>query len=227
MIKRIVLWLKVKLAAVNSIGREVSYEASSKIVGSTLRGKVQIAGGCRIYDCYMAGPVTIGRYTSVFGPNTDIRAKINPIRIGNFCSIARNVSMQEYNHNSRKLSTYFIGKNVFAENWSNEQISKAAIDIGHDVWIGSHCVLLSGARIGNGAIIAANSVVTGDIPAYAIAAGSPAKVIKYRFSPGVIRRLSALEWWHWPLDEIKANKHLFEKEFDLSLLGAANYLKHE
>ena len=227
MVKRIISWLKVRLDRFNSLGKEVQCEASSQIVGSTLRGRVSIAEGCRIYYCLLAGPITIGRFTSVFGPNTDLRAMINPIKVGNFCSIARNVSMQEYNHNPSRLSTYFIGKNVFAENWEHEQVSKAGIEIGHDVWIGTQCVILGGAKIGNGAIIAANSVVTGEIPAYAIAVGSPAKVIKYRFSPGVIRRLEELQWWHWPLEKIKANKHLFEKDFDISQLAASNSLKYE
>ena len=90
--------------------------------------------------------------------------------------------------------------------------------MGHDVWIGTHCVLLSGAKIGNGAIIAANSVVTGEIPAYAIAAGSPAKVIKYRFSEEMISSLNALSWWHWPMEKIQGNKQLFENDFNADTL---------
>lgn len=218
MIRRMILRLKKILENMNIIGKEVVYDDSCTLIGSTLTGKVTLGAGCRVYKSYLSGSITIGRYTSLSGPNTDLWAKINPISIGNFCSIARNVTMQEYNHNPKKISTYFIGKNVFSEVWKDEQISKAGIEVGHDVWIGTHCVLLSGAKIGNGAIIAANSVVTGEIPAYAIAAGSPAKVIKYRFSEEMISSLSALGWWHWPMEKIQANKQLFEKDFDVNTL---------
>lgn len=218
MIKRLLLRLKKILENMNIIGREVVYDESCKLIGSTLIGNVTVGAGCRIYKSYLAGPITIGRYTSLSGPNTDLRAKIHPISIGNFCSIARNVIMQEYNHNPKKISTYFMGKNIFSETWKDEQISKAGIEVGHDVWIGTYCVLLSGAKIGNGAIIAANSVIAGEIPAYAIAAGSPAKVIKYRFSAEMISSLNALGWWHWPMEKIQANKQLFEKDLDVDTL---------
>ena len=218
MIRRLILRLKKILESTNIIGKEVVYDDSCTLIGSTLTGKVTLGAGCRVYKSYLSGPITIGRYTSLSGPNTDLWAKINPISIGNFCSIARNVTMQEYNHNPKKISTYFMGKNVFSEVWKDEQISKAGIEVGHDVWIGTHCVLLSGAKIGNGAIIAANSVVTGEIPAYAIAAGSPAKVIKYRFSEEMISSLNALGWWHWPMEKIQGNKQLFENDFNADTL---------
>lgn len=69
------------------------------------------------------------------------------------------------------------------------------ITIGHDVWIGSDVFIASGVNIGHGAIIAANSVVTKDIPPYQIAGGNPARIIKSRFEPSLIDSILATEWW--------------------------------
>jgi virginiamycin A acetyltransferase len=182
---------------------------------SAIIGDVKIGSGCKIIDgvqIHAGSPVRVGHYTSINGPNTDIFARINPVTIGNFCSIARNVSIQEYNHCSNRLTSYFVLHNIFGESIKNDIESKGAIEIGHDVWIGAQCVILSGSKIGNGAIIAANSVVTGTIPDFAIAGGSPAKVIKYRFSDEVISELKKLQWWNWSIDRIRRNRHLFENE---------------
>ncbi|MBW4360340.1 CatB-related O-acetyltransferase [Flavobacterium sp. NAS39] len=88
-------------------------------------------------------------------------------------------------------------------------ISKGSIKIGNDVWIGTHSVILSGVTIGNGAIIASNSVVTTDVPPYAIVGGSPAKILKYRFDNEVIDKLKIIKWWDWDVEKIEANKNVF------------------
>lgn len=155
--------------------------------------------------------IQIGRFTSISGPNTDLICAINPIKIGSFCSIARNVSIQEYNHNMDNFTTYYVGKNLDVELASSEKISKGAIEIGNDVWIGTQCVILSGAKIGDGAIIAANSVVTGEIPPYAIAGGSPAKVIKFRFSKNKINKLIQSDWFN---NITKDNYEKYEMELN-------------
>jgi len=69
-------------------------------------------------------------------------------------------------------------------------------------------MILSGVNIGNGAVVGAGSVVTKDIPSYAIAAGNPAKIIKFRFNDNIISQLEEIKWWDWDEDKIKAN-HLF------------------
>jgi acetyltransferase-like isoleucine patch superfamily enzyme len=103
--------------------------------------------------------------------------------------------------------------NVFGEKSIDDNIySNGPIEIKNDVWIGAHSVILSGAVIDNGAIVAANSVVTGYVPPYAIVAGSPAKVIKYRFEPEIIELLNELQWWNWDIDKIKANKPFFKNK---------------
>lgn len=70
-------------------------------------------------------------------------------------------------------------------------------EIGHDVWIGDNVVLSTAVKIGNGAVIAANSVVVKDVPPYAIVGGNPARIIKMRFPDEVIQRIQAAEWWKY------------------------------
>lgn len=186
---------------------------SAKISGCKLFGNIEIsenvkiAGGVQIHS--ESKKVTIGRYSAINGPNTDIHCYINSVRIGAFTSIARNVNIQEFNHNYTGISTYLINKNIFGKSKSLDIHSKGEIIIGNDVWIGAQCVILSGAKIGNGAIIAANSVVVGDIPAYAIAAGTPAKVLKFRFDRETIDILESMAWWEWSIEKIIENEDLF------------------
>lgn len=198
----------------NSIGSSGKIDASAVITSSVLHGNISVGEGTRIDQCVIAGKeISIGRFSSLNGPNMAIYAEINKVTIGSFCSIARNVDIQEWNHPVKKLSTSLVKRRVLGENMINEIESKGDITIGHDVWIGAQCVILSGATIGNGAIIGANSVVSGDdIPPYAIAVGTPAKVIKYRFEPDVIAEIEQLQWWNWDAQKLKANMHLFDNE---------------
>lgn len=194
---------KTKLAG------SITIDTSVLLSNTVIEGEVKIGsyskivGGVELY-----GNIEIGRNTTINGHNTDLRASINKIVIGNFCSIARNVTFQEFNHDHRRLTTYFIHRNLEERNVMLDIVSKGDIEIGHDVWIGTHSVILSGAKIGIGAVIAANSVVVGDIPPYAIASGSPAKVIKYRFNQDVIDSLLESKWWNKPHSEIL---YLFEQ----------------
>ncbi|GFD69159.1 hypothetical protein KUL106_24220 [Alteromonas sp. KUL106] len=83
-----------------------------------------------------------------------------------------------------------------------------SITIGHDVWIGNNVTLATGISIGNGAVIATRAVVTKDVPPYAIVAGVPAKVVKYRFSETEIENLTEIQWWNYAytdFNEIKAD----------------------
>lgn len=82
------------------------------------------------------------------------------------------------------------------------------MEIGNDVWIGYGATILSGVRIGDGAIVGANAVVTKDVPPYAIVAGNPAHVIRMRFSPQIISDLLQIQWWNWPFDKIRKNMPL-------------------
>ena len=87
----------------------------------------------------------------------------------------------------------------------NEFWAKAIqpITIGNDVWIGDNVIIKNGVTVGDGAVIGAGAIVTKDVPPYAIAAGVPAKIIRYRFDERTVRRLSETKWWSLPDDVIK------------------------
>jgi virginiamycin A acetyltransferase len=77
--------------------------------------------------------------------------------------------------------------------------------VGHDVWFGHESVVMAGVEIGSGAIIAARSVVTKDVPAYTVVGGNPAKIIRQRFPDPVIEKLLELQWWNWDYAKITRN----------------------
>lgn len=125
-------------------------------------------------------------------------------KIGKFCSIAGNVQMLlGGEHRTDWITTYPFNKKFSeAANKKGHPSSKGDIEIGNDVWIGQNAIILSGVSIGNGAVIGAGSVVSKDVPAYAIVAGNPAKVIRYRFTEDQIARLEKIAWWIWPDEKV-------------------------
>ena len=125
------------------------------------------------------------------------------LAIGNYCSIADEVSFLVANeHNARAVSTYPFP--FFLDRYC-EMGSKGDIIVGDDVWIGYRATILSGVTIGQGAMIAAGSVVTKDVPPYAVVGGVPARVIRYRFSQPVMDFLMTLDYGK--LDEKMIREH--------------------
>jgi virginiamycin A acetyltransferase len=192
---------------------------SATVQYSEFRGKINIGAGCMINKVLFDGTISIGRNTTINGPGTEFYAIQHPITVGNFCSIARGTGIQENNHNLKSITTYFIKFRIFNEPYGSDVVSKGPINIGHDVWIGTQCVILSGVTIGNGAVVAANSVVIEDVPPYAIVGGSPARVLSYRFSEDIISRLQQLEWWNWPTEKIIDHYDLFHQNLTLEMLN--------
>ncbi len=157
--------------------------------------------------------VSIGRFTSLNGPNTKLTAKIHGISIGNFCSIAPGVQIQEYYHKHSRITSYHIFRNIFTESIMNDIYSKGVIVIEVDVWIGANSIILSGVCIGRGSIIAAGSVVIKDVPRYSVFGGVPAKFIKSRFEDKtVIEYIEKLRWWEWDRKKLYEHKSLFSMD---------------
>ena len=131
--------------------------------------------------------------------------------IGKFCQIASGIKiiMNGANHRMNSVTTYPF--NIMGGGW--EQFTPALEDlplkgdtvVGNDVWIGQNVTVMPGVNIGDGAIIAANSVVTKDIPAYCVAGGNPCKIIKKRFDDELISYLQEIKWWDWSPEKIFAN----------------------
>ena len=134
--------------------------------------------------------------------------------IGRFCAIARGVEfvMNGANHRMCSASTYPF--NIMGGGWEkctpslDELPLKGDTVVGNDVWIGQDVTVMPGVHIGDGAIIAARSVVARDVPAYAIFGGNPAKLLRMRFDKETIDMLLNLKWWDWPAEKVFNNLEL-------------------
>lgn len=133
------------------------------------------------------------------------------LRIGKFCALAAGVTfiMNGGNHRLSGVSTYPFA--IFGHGWTQgfpgefDFPAKGDTVIGHDVWIGYDSLIMPGVHIGDGAVVATRSVVTGDIPPYAIVGGNPGRIIRWRFDAATIARLLEIRWWDWPIDKITRN----------------------
>lgn len=121
------------------------------------------------------------------------------LTIGAYCSFAQGVRiLLGGEHRTDWVTTYpFNVLHAGSRHITGHPHSKGKVTIGNDVWVGTEALILSGVTIGDGAVIGARTVVTRDVPPYAIVSGSPAKVVKYRFPEPVIQRLLAVRWWAW------------------------------
>ena len=88
--------------------------------------------------------------------------------------------------------------------------------LGNDVWIGTGATVMGGITVGNGAIIAAGSVITKDVPPYAVVGGNPARILKYRFATDICKKLDTIKWWNWDEDKIRANADLMNRPEDFA-----------
>lgn len=134
------------------------------------------------------------------------------LKIGKFCSIACGAKFifTSGNHSMKSLSNYtfpifFDEWELDAKNIRDAWDNKGDTVIGNDVWIGYEAVIMSGVKIGDGAIIGTRALVTKDIPPYTIVGGVPAKMIRKRFDDETIEKLERIRWWDWDYEKIKRN----------------------
>jgi virginiamycin A acetyltransferase len=126
--------------------------------------------------------------------------------IGKFCSLAADTKflMNGGNHPTTWATTYPFP--IFGNGWESAMPAswpnKGDTIVGNDVWIGYGCTIMPGVTIGDGAIVASCSVVTKDVPPYAIVGGNPAQLIRRRFDDATIARLLELHWWDWDIATI-------------------------
>ena len=143
--------------------------------------------------------------------NVLMHNKNSKLKIGSYCSIGPDVIfLLSSDHNGNHISTFPFKVKMGLADYEAE--SKGDILIDDDVWIGCRAVILSGVHVGKGAIIAAGAVVTKDVPPYAVIAGCPAKVIKYRFDDEIIKRLTKINYENLSDDFIKQHINDFYKE---------------
>jgi len=164
----------------------------------------------------------VGEYSYAFDfdPPDDWAGRLAPylfpfseetLTIGRFCQIANGVRFitASANHRYDGFTSYPFA--IFDEPGAGpERPSMPRVfpdtAVGNDVWLGDGATVMPGARLGNGVIVGARSVVTGAIPDYAIVAGNPARVVRMRFPDEIIAKLNAIAWWDWPIDRIMDNE---------------------
>jgi acetyltransferase-like isoleucine patch superfamily enzyme len=214
-----------------SMGKKRIKELARKVILRIFRmstGRKGIYGKIGSHNRFTKG-VFISEFAilgmnNYFGPYT----MINHAIVGNYCSIGPNVKIGQALHSISYITTY---QKISSELIGHSLRTKPAI-IGSDVWCGANVVIMQGIKVGDGAVIGANAVVTHDIPDYGIAVGIPAKVIKYRFSPEVIEVIKTSRWFYYDINIAKkivksleksvVEKHNFVKDLSVSEL---HYIK--
>lgn len=124
--------------------------------------------------------------------------------IGAYCSIARNVQIfLGGNHRTDWVTNYPFPAFYFeARHIKNFRTSRGDVVIGNDVWLCENCTILSGVKIGHGAVIASGAVISRDVEPYAVMAGNPAKLVRWRFDEETRMALLKAAWWDWPEQEV-------------------------
>ena len=187
----------------------------------SLPGNFRFEAPAKLSSALLHGHCSVGAFSYL------VDGHIYQTQIGRYCSIARSINIGQFNHQMTWLSTHPFQSNTnfkfnvgvsykyhaeltsYSPNEKYCKIAKSQLAkttrIGNDVWIGHGVIVKAGVTIGDGAVVGAGSVVTRDVAPYAVVAGSPAKTIKYRFSPDIIERLLNIRWWRyspWQLSNI-------------------------
>jgi acetyltransferase-like isoleucine patch superfamily enzyme len=175
--------------------------------------------GARIIQSRVNGPVYLNRYSQI-GPDATVgkyfgmneHGFIARATIGSFCAFGARNAINPFNHPTDWLSIHEFQYHPRSFDWVPEYNDFIRLErtpemfrhvtIGSDVWTGHNVNVMPGANVGDGAIIAAGSVVTKDVPPFAIVAGVPAQVKRYRFPEPVIERLLRLKWWELELSDL-------------------------
>jgi chloramphenicol O-acetyltransferase type B len=152
------------------------------------------------------GTLKLGDF-SLASADAEVRCYRGPrtISVGKYCSIGKCYFIIDANHNPSFASTYPFSELFISPRAPSNELKKSIPTVGNDVWIGDEAYIYAGVNIGDGAVIAGNSVVTKDVEPYSIVAGNPAKPVKYRFDEDIVKRYIEVKWWNLP-DEIVAHK---------------------
>jgi acetyltransferase-like isoleucine patch superfamily enzyme len=229
----------------------VDYFYNETQVAQTRFERCKLQPLSRIVDVNFEESMQVNRNTQV-GPNVSVGAYfsmnqdcyIARAKVGRYCSFGARTVINPFGHPVDWLSIHEFQYHDVAFNFMPEwsQLAKRPregllkhVDIGNDVWAGHNVVIMGGVKVGDGAILATGTVVTHDVPPYAVVGGVPARIIKYRFSKPIIERLLSITWWNFPFlrlsglpfDNIEACLDQLEDiRSDLETLPTFNQLKH-
>lgn len=205
--------------------KEVSIYHGTRIVDSKVSDKCIVGDFSRLTNSVLAGYNRVDRNTLIYhsmlgtGSYVGSNSVIMHTEVGKMSSISWGVTIGPANHDYKRISSHdFLYNNFYGLKPENEPPAynrfESKTSVGNDVWIGTGSTILNGLKIGNGAIVGANTIVTKDVPPYAIIVGNPGKIVKYRFEKKIIDRLLDLNWWDLPLKTIKENYQTF-KDYDI------------
>jgi len=190
--------------------KAIGCENFSRIVDVVISGDSYVSPRAKVCD-----PASIEQGSSIGDYSyMAINGHLRMVTIGKFCSIGPNLLAGYGIHPTNGVSTSPMFYSTFCQNGTtlsreNKIIEQKPISIGNDVFIGANVTILDGVTIGDGAIIGAGAVVSKDVPPYAIAVGSPIRILRYRFPDDTIDKLLDLKWWNLPDEKL----YLVERNF--------------
>jgi acetyltransferase-like isoleucine patch superfamily enzyme len=208
---------------------ELSKIEDCKISDTTKIGKLSTLIRTKLGDETMVGDFSKMAYSNMDRMSYigDYTVVINS-EIGKFSSISWGVTIGPEEHDFNRVTNHsFLYSTKSFKLVQRKMYSpfEKKCTIGNDVWIGCNSTILRGVKIGDGAVIGANSLVNKDVPPYAIVAGSPAKILKYRFEPNIILALLDVKWWDLPIKTISENAQIFAETPSIEIISKIQKLK--
>ena len=206
-------------AAMQYRATKVDFYENTGTAPAYLHGIMRLNAGARIIKSTVRGPLFLNKNSQV-GPDVDVgkysgmneSCFIARATMGAFCAIGARTAINPFNHPSDWLSINEFQYHPNSFDWVDEYNDFVRLErtpdmfkhvtVGNDVWTGHNVNVMAGVSVGDGAIIAAGSVVTKDVPPYAIVAGVPATIKRFRFPERTVERLLRLKWWNLELSQL-------------------------
>lgn len=214
---------QTSLDATTVVGDKVIVGAGSRVGGSSLGHGCIVESQVEIFNSTLADFVSVHTKSVLnqtrVGRNSYLarEACLNDVTIGGFSSIGPQTLLGCGDHPTHFISTapvFYSTRRQCGTTFATKDhfVERKTIVLGHDVWIGARVFVRDGVTIGDGAIVAAGSVVVKDVAPYAIVGGTPAKILRLRFSEADIARLLKLQWWNWDEARLRAAQPWFAQE---------------